>query len=162
VMDWVAVNGFPSYSLNPLGQVRHDRKDFLVRPHVNQRGAVYVALMRHGQHYSRSLAMLVASHFIPQPRDTFDMPINLNGDRFNCSMDNLMWRPRWFAIRYNRQFRDASESHIEAPLTDFEALEVHPNSMAVSQRYGLLERDVVLSVENLWYTWPTYQQFQYA
>jgi hypothetical protein len=38
--------------------------------------------------------------------------------------------------------------------------EMFPNSLAAACRYGLLEREVVLSVLNNTLTWPTYQRFE--
>jgi hypothetical protein len=35
-----------------------------------------------------------------------------------------------------------------------------PNSLAAACRYGLLEREVVLSIVNRTYAWPTYQYFE--
>jgi hypothetical protein len=37
--------------------------------------------------------------------------------------------------------------------------EVSENSLQCAQRYGLLEQDLVLSILNRTYVWPTYQEF---
>lgn len=161
-MDWVPIYGFPSYSVNPLGQVRHDRIDRLVTPVMNRSYSVYVSLWRSGRHVKRSLSLLVASHFIQQPNEYFDTVINLNGDRFDCAVVNLAWRPRWFSIQYHRNFRDPYVGRIEAPLRARDGVEVFPSSIAVSVAYGLLEREVVLSVWNMYPVWPTNQIFELA
>jgi hypothetical protein len=97
---------------------------------------------------------------MPDRSEAFDTPINLDGDRFNCCLQNLMWRPRWFAVQYNRQFRERYDRPIEVPLKAADTKEVFPNSLAAAIRYGLLERDVVLSIEHNTLTWPTYQKFE--
>lgn len=159
-MDWTPVQGFPGYSIHPDGLVRRDANGRLLHLKVNQYGVPYVGLMRAWEQKQRSLAKLVAQAFLPRALEAFDTPINLDGDRRNCSVENLMWRPRWFAVQFNRQFREPYESPIETPIRDVKGKEVLPDSLAVSKRYGLLERDVVLSIVNLTYVWPTYQVFE--
>jgi hypothetical protein len=160
--DWVLVEGFPKYSVNSLGHVRRDSFNRILHPHSNQTESVYVSLMRNGQQNQRSLALIVAKAFLPPPTPPFDTPINLNGDRWDCAVDNLMWRPRWFAIRYHHQFKEPYERPVEAPLRARGEKEVFPDSISAACRYGLLERDVVMSLSHNTYAWPTYQIFELA
>ena len=163
MVEWVPIEGFPKYSLNRLGQVRHNRSDRTLQPQVNQVGVPFVMLMKENdKHYSRSLPLLILKTLDPNegPDDPFDTPINLDGNRMNCELDNLMWRPRWFAIQYHQQFKDPFHTPINAPLRAIDEEEVHSCSLDVAKRYGLLERDVVLSVVNRTYVWPTYQVFE--
>jgi hypothetical protein len=163
VSEWVSIPGFPKYSVDPLGQVRKESTGRLVRSHMNQTGSVYVSLMRENWELcSRSLARIVAHVFLEPPTENFDTPINLDGDRWNCAADNLMWRPRWFAIQYHQQFEIPFRGRMYGPLRDLKSQEVSQGSLAVACRYGLLERDVVLSIMNRTYVWPTYQMFGVA
>ena len=103
----------------------------------------------------------MAKAFLPPPSDVFDTPINLDGNRFNCAVDNLMCRPRWFAVRYNQQFTHGRyDRPLGRPVTAIETGEVFPDSFLAACRYGLLERDLVLSIEHNTVTWPTYQTFE--
>lgn len=158
--DWVLIEGFPEYSVNSLGWVRRDSFDRLMVPHMNQTGNIYVSLTQGNRQYQRSLGLIVAKAFLPPPVPPFNTPIHLNGDQWDCAVDNLMWRPRWFALRYQHQFKEPYERPIEAPLRARDHSEVFPDSLSAACRYGLLERDVVLSVEYNTYTWPTYQIFE--
>jgi hypothetical protein len=160
--EWVAVEGFPGYSVNPLGQVRKDSTGRVLQPRINQYGVPYVGLMRNWKQCIRSLPRLVATAFVPQPNDVFDTPINLNGDRTDCRVENLMWRPRWYAIYYANQFKDRYDNPIDAPIRDAETDEEYPDSLAAATANGLLEREVVLSILNRTLAWPTYQQFVIA
>lgn len=161
--DWVPIQGFPGYSVSTLGQVRRDSSGRILRIKVNQYGVPYVGLMREWDQRQRSLGLIVARAFIPNSSDIFDTPINLDGDRFNCAVDNLMWRPRWFAVKYNQQFTHGRyERPIEAPVRAIETGEVFPDSFVASCRYGVLERDLVLSIEHLTVTWPNYIRFELA
>jgi hypothetical protein len=158
--DWVPVAGFPGYSINPLGQVCRDSTGRLLQPRINQDGVPYVGLMRDWAQCNRSLPLLVARAFLDRPSDIFDTPIQLDGDLSNCRADNLMWRPRQYAIKYKRQFKQRYDSPIESPVRAINERERFPNSFVAACRYGLLEREVVLSIANRTYAWPTYQYFE--
>lgn len=160
--QWVPVQGFPGYSVNPLGQVRKDSTGRVLHTRLTQYGTPYVGLTRDWRQYSRSLPLLVAKAFLKPPSDVFDTPINLDGDRTNCAVSNLMWRPRWYAVLYNQQFQDRYAHPIRAAIRARNEDEVFPDSLAAACQYGLLEREVVLSVLNSTYTWPTYQLFELA
>jgi hypothetical protein len=162
VEEWVAVEGFPGYSVNPFGQVKKDSTGRVLHTRVNQYGVPYVGLMRGWKQCIRSLPRLVASAFIPQPNEIFDTPINLDGDRSNCCVDNLQWRPRWYAVHYNNQFKDRYSTPIDGKIRDSASGAVFPNSFVAACSFGLLEREVVLSILNRTLAWPTYQQFELA
>lgn len=160
--DWRPVHEFPGYSINPLGQVSRDSTGRLLQPRLNQDGVLYVGLMREWYQRSRSVALLVARAFLEQPTEIFNTPIQLDGDPYNCQVDNLMWRPRQYAILYKRQFKSRYENPIPDPVRAINEKERFPNSLAAACRYGLLEREVVLSIANRTYAWPTYQYFELA
>ena len=158
--NWRPVEGFPGYSVNPLGQVCRDSTGRLLVPRFNQYGVPYVGLMRGWQQCIRSLPRMVARAFLSEPSDIFDTPIQLDGDPANCNVDNLMWRPRWYAIQYKRQFRERYDNPINTPIRSVADGETFSNSLEAACRYGLLEREVVLSVVNRTPAWPTYQYFE--
>lgn len=158
--EWVPVEGFPGYSVNPLGQVRKDSTGRLLVTRINQYGVPYVGLMYNGKQHIRSLPRLVATAFIEPKNEHFDTPINLDGDRLNNHVTNLTWRPRRYAVHYVNQFKDPYEFPIETPLRETDTREEFPNSLAAACNYGLLEREVVLSILNNTLAWPTYQQFE--
>lgn len=156
---WRLIEHFPDYSVSDHGRVRTDKSDRILALSVNQSGLVQVGLMYNGVQRHKSVPLLVAKAFVPEPGGAFDTPINLDGDRRNNHMDNLAWRPRWFAIRYNQQFRYPYEYPILVPIVDLKTGVVSPNSFECSKEYGLLEKDLVLSILNRTYVWPTYQEF---
>jgi len=161
--EWVPVHGFPGYSVNPLGQVRRDDTERILVPRFNQYGVPFVGMMRGWEQCNRSLPRLVALTFLERPNEIFDTPVQIDGDKTNCRVDNLMWRPRWYAVLYKRQFEgDRYEHPIDAPIQtiDEQDNEIFPNSLAAACRFGLLEREVVMSVLNHVPTWPTYQYFE--
>jgi hypothetical protein len=125
----------------------------------NQYGLVQVGLMDEGVQYHRSVPLLVARAFLTPTEGPFDTPINLDGDRHNNRLENLLWRPRWFAIKYNQQFRHPIENPIHSRIMDLKTKEVSENSFECACRYGLLEQDLVESIMSRTYVWPTYQEF---
>ena len=157
--DWKPIENFPEYSVSSYGRVRSDKFDRILALNENQYGLVQVGLMRDGVQRHRSVPLLVAKAFIPEPGGPFDTPINLDGDRRNNRVDNLMWRPRWFAIKYNHQFRWPYEHPILTPVINLKTGEISENSLECAKENGLLEQDLVLSILNRTYVWPTYQEF---
>jgi len=156
---WKQIELFPEYSVSDYGRIRSDKFGKILVVYENQSGVVQVGLMLDGVQRHRSVTLLVAKAFIPEPGGPFDTPINLDGDRFNNHVDNLMWRPRWFAIKYNRQFRIPYENPILTPVINLKTGEISENSFECAKRYGLLEQDVVLSILNRTYVWPIYTEF---
>lgn len=160
--DWRPVPGFPKYCVNALGQVRHIRTERIVTPQLTKQGVAYVSLVRETSHqYKRSLALLVARAFIPQPSVQFDTPITLNGDRLDCSVENLMWRPRWFALQYHRQFRERYFHPILVPIRDLDTGCIFRDGLDACSTLGLLERDLHLSIENHTVAFPVMHRFDY-
>lgn len=156
---WKTIDSFPEYSVSTLGRVRSDKSGRILALNENQFGVVQVGLMRKGVQYHRSVPLLVAKAFLAPESEPFDTPINLDGNRHNNRLENLLWRPRWFAIKYNRQFRYPYEHPIKAKIIELKTREVSENSFECAQKYGLLEQDLVLSILNRTYVWPTYQEF---
>jgi hypothetical protein len=157
---WKSIPTFANYSISDWGNVRSERYDRYLKLSQNQNEVVYVGIVRDGIQYHRSVPLLVARAFIEQPYPQYDTPINVNGDRWNNHISNLLWRPRWFTIRYHLQFKFPYENPIIAPIEDVNTGEISENSFDCAVRYGLLEKDVVLSILNHTHTWPTWQQFR--
>jgi hypothetical protein len=161
--DWVPIQDFPGYSVSNLGRVRRDQTGRILRPKVNQEGVAYVGLMRDYDQHQRGLAKMVAYAFLNPQFEAFDTPINLDGNRLNCAVDNLMWRPRWFAVRYHQQFKNDAydiSGLLSGSLRAIDTGELFDTPRAAACRYGLLERDIVLSVLNQTATWPSYMRFE--
>lgn len=159
IENWREIDDFPGYSVSNQGNIRSDRFGKIMALSENQFGLLQVGLMRDGEQWHRSVPLLVARTFITRQSRAFDTPINLDGDRHNNRVSNLVWRPRWFAIKYNQQFRFPPQDSIPVPLEDSRTGEVCDGSTACARRFGLLEDELVYSVMNNTYVWPTYQQF---
>jgi hypothetical protein len=156
---WKPIEEFPKYSVSDQGRIRFERTGRILQCNLNQYGLLQVGMMHEGTQRHRSVPLLVAKAFLPSVPGPFDTPINLDGDRHNNRVQNLAWRPRWFAVKYNQQFRHPFEEPIDDPIMDDRTHEISPNSIECAKRYGLLEQDLVLSILARTYVWPTYQRF---
>lgn len=167
--QWRGIPDFPGYSVSDEGRVRNDDTGRILLVQVNQTGVPNVGLVRRPYLHEgslsvqkkRSVALLVASAFLgPHPEESFDTPINLNGDRLDNRVSNLMWRPRWFAVRYFDQFKTPKRWGINNPLEDRKTGERYEDSRDAAIKNGLLEQDIYLAALNNTYVWPTYQTFR--
>lgn len=96
---------------------------------------------------------LVASIFLEEAPHNFDTPINLNGDRSDNRAENLAWRPRWFAIRYNQQFKRPAYT-FNYPIVLIDHFEIFERPRDAAIKYGLLEADIVADIQNQRGVWP--------
>lgn len=157
---WREIYDFPGYSVSNMGRVRNDDTGRIMAQTRNQAGILQVGLMGPRTQHKRSVALLVANAFLPTwESDAFDTPIHLNGDRSDCRAENLMWRPRSFAVRFHRQFKTGRIS-VRQTIEDVKTGQRYRNSMAVASRFGLLDRDIAEAIETRSKVWPTYQEFR--
>lgn len=157
--EWREIASFPGYSVSDTGLVRNDETDRLMAKLVNQRGIVNVGLTKNKIQYKRSLAILVAEAFVARPEFEFDTPVQLDGDRLNNRACNLIWRPRWFATRYFRQFLHKTPT-ILRPVEIIETEEVYRNSWVAATTLGVIDAEIAESVLTRNYVWPLFQHFR--
>lgn len=161
--EWVVLREFSDYSVSSYGRLRKNTTGQLMALLVNQKGVVNVGMTKSKVQHKRSLALIVATEFVlpPPEHPNFDTPIHLDGDQRNNRADNLVWRPRWFAIRYQLQFKSPGES-TKVPIVDTDTGIVYPNSWEAAKEFGLLHRDLFMSVMNRTFVYPTYQVFRFS
>lgn len=158
--EWKPIEKFKLYEVSSHGRIRNIGTERILELNVNQYGVQFVGLMRDGVQFHRGVALLVARAFIPLPYSTFDTPINLNGDREDNRVENLAWRPRWFAIKYNQQFLNRYDFGFPNRVRNEKTGQIYENSWECAIANGLLERDLVMSIFNRTYVWPLYVTFK--
>lgn len=161
---WSIIPDFPEYSVCPDSRVRSDRTGQLMTPTFS-RGGMYVYLSKDRTQYTRALSRVVAEAFVAHPTNeyylrTFDTPIHLDGSRVNNHAANLMWRPRWFAIKYHQQFSKYHD-HYFAPVVDTMTGEKFATAWDAVVRHGLLAEQLINSLIDDSAVWPTSQRFCY-
>lgn len=142
---WEDVEGFPDHLVSNHGQVYNMKTQNILAISINQAGVPHVGMVREGKQYKRSVALLVATVFLEQPAQHYNTPMHLDGVRTNCHVSNLVWRPRWFAIKYHDQFKDRIFHNQSKPLEIIETGEQFATIKEACVKYGLLWDDVLNS-----------------
>lgn len=159
--EWRRIGQFPGYSVSNLGSIRNDQTDRLMSQCVNNRGISTVGLVKSKTQYRRSVPLLVAQAFIPRSKteQEFDTPINLDGDRRNNAVSNLLWRPRYFALRYIAQFQQDAPC-FSRPVEIIETGEQFNTSWEAATSLGVLDREIAISVMTKNFVWPIFKHFR--
>lgn len=159
---WKEIDQFPLYAVSDLGRVKNQNSDYIKAISRNQDGIVHVVMMdpqTRGQS-RRSVAWLVAEAFLPPaPRADFNTIIHLNGDYEDCRAENLALRPRWFTIRYHKQFRQGHRGYNQ-PIQDMETGEIYQTSWEAARMFGLIDEQILIAMTNNTYVFPTGQRFR--
>lgn len=146
--------GFSNYAASNLGEIRNEHTGRIVSQSVNQSGLCKVNLYDDRDRFvTRSVALLIATQFLPYQGSVFNTPINLNGDRLDNRSCNLAWRPRWFSFKYHNQF-DRPARHFKHRIKLLDSGEVFLNAREASVAYGVLEDDIAFSFDNGQSVWP--------
>lgn len=150
--DWHEIPGFPNYAINSQGVIANtERGGIALRYDVNQVGIVHVSLYSGGRQHRRSVAKMVAQSFLQAPTFShYNTIIHLDGDRQHLYASNLMWRPRWYAVEYHRQFYEKlpdpswEDLTIEVPKTG----QCFNRCVDFCKEYGVLIRHVAEALMN--------------
>jgi NUMOD4 motif len=158
---WLQLEDFEGYAVSDLGRVCNLRRDAILNPTTNNRGIAKVNLIDNDRRITtRSVASLVAQAFLEKPSPIFDTPIQLDGDRTNCHVRNLMWRPRWFAVKYHQQFYVERFRFGRRDFIDVDTEEVYEDYIRPCTTFGLIHTGIILSYLNHERVFPTRQRFE--
>jgi len=158
----VPIDGFPNYEVTNHGRVfnTHTGRCLALSPTLPDRqGDLSVGLIRDGIQHRHSVKVLVAKTFVDGRSETFNTPILLDGNRFNLHYENIVWRPRWFAWKYTRQFKTMESWFFEGPIVDINTGHKYQDIFEASTTNGLLCEDVRRSLYTGRQALPTRQIF---
>ena len=147
--EWIDMPDYPGYAVSNLGRVMNTKLDFkILTLFRNNRGIINVYMSCGKKQVCRSVAILVAKHWLePHPDRHYDTPTHKDGDRSNCRVENLVWRPRWYAVRYHKEVNDPTrEIYFRYLIRCEETGEIFKNSREVSRAYGALEWDIINNI----------------
>lgn len=156
---WTVIKEFPDYQVSNYGAITgYRRNDRVLNVHRNQQGILSVMLRRDGVAYRRSVAGLVAAGFL-RPSEhgpIFNTPIHLDGNRENCFVENLMWRPRWFSVRYHQQFKQPYRESWYWPVLNIDTGERYTSLIEASMIHGFLMKGLYPDPDGVFTrpTWP--------
>lgn len=146
--EWIEFEKYPGYFINKEGLIRNNSGRIMKRG-LLQNGAPAVSLYVDGSYIRRQVSTFMSETWMdPRPYPHFDTPIHLDGDRNNCHVDNLVWRPRWFAIQYHKECSEPKFPDWDGSFRLVETDEVFHNPLECSKRHGFLQGDILLSLAN--------------
>lgn len=153
--------GFPAYEITSHGRVFNKYgREMVLTP--NTQGELTVGLVRYGRQIRFSVKCLVARHFVKGESDIFNTPIYLDGDVHNLHASNIVWRPRWFAWKYKRQFITSPAWYTAFRVVDLVDQVEYENIADAAVKNGLLCYDIFMSIHNENVVFPTEQLFTYV
>jgi len=140
---WGPIRGFDNYQVSSLGWVMNVRTGRFLQQTPNRAGIIKVGLVGpDGVQTSRSVKTLVAEAFVDGRDHIFNTPIQLDGYQDNNEVSNLLWRPRWFAILYTRQFSVDSPITTRGPIHDVTTGVIYRDVYEAATQNGLLFKGV--------------------
>lgn len=142
---WYELDEFPDYAVSEFGEIHNIKTGMPRRTSINQQGIVKISLYVGRELITRSVAVLVAEAFVDGQDEFFNTPIHLDGDRENCRADNLMWRPRWFAVQYHRQFQSPDFHRMDIDIEELSTGREYESVKEACMDLGLYYQDVYRS-----------------
>lgn len=157
---WAPHLGYPGYSISTFGRVRNDRRGRVLTPLEYPGQRQTVKMTYNGVQVNRNVAKLVCETYHLQ-RDGWTTPIHFDGNMQNCHVENLDWRPRWFALKHTQQF---GKDHYEYPdpVRNVDTGTIYDNPWSVVFACGILYMDLILSISNKTYVFPTMNVYEWA
>lgn len=156
---WVDIKDAEGYSISSFGLVMNKASGKLIKPQHNPNGIVYVPLYVNGEKITRSVKVMVANAFVDGKTKIFDTAINKDGNKMNCRADNLVWRPRWYAVKYSRQFRTEFPQAQKGPVQERVCGDIFETIYIAGVSNGLLFKEIFSSCRTGAPVFPTSQIF---
>ncbi|WKW86872.1 HNH endonuclease [Gordonia phage Conley] len=143
---WHEVEGFPNYVINPDGELKSVASGQLKNSRINNYGDRIVDLYRDGRQHTRKVALLVAQAYLePPPTEAYNSVIQHDGDRGNCAVGNLSWRPRWFVVLYNQMFKERAK---DVSVIHHPSEEIFGTLREACIKFGLVEKNAYVNILN--------------
>lgn len=155
------IPGFPNYEVTSFGRVFNVRTGREMALSPTEIGVLTVGLVYDHVQYRRSVKVLVARAFVPGESPKLNTPIQLDGNRNNLYANNIVWRPRWLAWEYARQFRDPPVWFFNGPIVDVIDGAIYDSIIEAALMTGTLCKDINLSIVNKTRVFPTGEQYVY-
>lgn len=143
---WRPIETFPDYEVSDLGGIRNATTLRPLRIFDNGHGVLQVVMSRDRKKVCRSVHRLVADAFLdPAPEDC--VPIHIDEDWSNVRADNLVWKPRWFAVARTKQ-SSRTQPIDNRPILMVKTMEVYDNALECAKAIGGLEKLVLITAQN--------------
>lgn len=144
--ELVQIHDFPNYGISEGGFVWNYRWERYIKRSPNQSGLLTVRLNRDYSQHVLTVSRLVMYHWSDEDwPDHYNTIVYRDGNRDNCHVDNLIMRPRWFAIQYHQQINSPPKYNSRFPITIEETGEVFRTARDCAMTYGILPNDIFSS-----------------
>lgn len=146
---WKPIEYAPNYAVSSYGAVKNISTDRMLKPSKNTTGIYKVTLAVNKKQITRSVKTLVAETFVEpefNPYDKeqiFDTPMLLDNDQKNLHASNIVWRPRWFACTYTRQFDRMDIYDRYGPFQDDHTQIIYKSAASAAKHLGVLPGQVI-------------------
>lgn len=160
MLEWEVIPDFPDYAVSSEGEIANIKTGIPRKMSKNQGGIVKISIYRGKELHTRALGVLVAEAFCEGQTSVFNTPVHLDGDKENNRAANLIWRPRWFAVRYHRQFLYPSFHRRFVHFEDVDSGREYFSIKEACMLHGILMEDIYKSFEDRTPTYITGQVFQ--
>lgn len=95
---------YPKYWVSNRGYILNTQTKRILKPGYSKIGGwALVNLTDRGSQKTFNLASLVAEAFLPTPVDPNTSLLHVDADRTNNAASNLVWKPRWFVVKYIKE-----------------------------------------------------------
>lgn len=88
--NWNTISEFPDYEISTEGLIRNKRTGHIKSSYIGKRGYPVVSLQREHKQYLRTVHILLARTFIPNPLNRTQVN-HIDGDKTNFALSNLEW-----------------------------------------------------------------------
>lgn len=160
-IEWRTLHEFDNYLVSNYGEVINKYTGRSLKLSRTPDGTIKVGLFKDRRQYTRSIKVLVAETFVPGWNHIFDTPIQLDGTPDNTRADNLAWRPRWFALKYSKQFERVTSNDHLGPLIEVTTGTHYIDVYEAAVMNGLLFTDIRRSAVTGDTTFPTFFVFEW-
>lgn len=148
---WIVLQkeGYEDYSVSDSGDIRRDSTGRIVKPVCNGNGYLQVGLYKRGIRKKFGVSRLVASAFLAEPKEPhFNALLHKDGDKDNCAATNLVWRPRWFVVKYHREMTLWDHNIPFRMVVDETSGREYATVRDVVVAHGILYSDLINGVHN--------------
>jgi hypothetical protein len=160
---WADIEDFPRYEVSNAGLIVNSLTGRPVKVSKTQQGDVKVSLIdNQGFRRTVSVKVLVARAFVEGETEVFDTPVLLDGQSINLHESNIVWRPRWFALKYARQFNAFYPYYYDRGVVDNRSKTVYQHVFDASTLNGYLMREILESCHNNRPVFPNFQTFSFV
>lgn len=152
---WQPILGFENYEISNFGRCVNTDTGHVLTLQLSTGYTGTYFLMKDRKAHGRSARLLVAQAFLPRENwwdkdpEVFDTPILLDYNPRNCRVDNMVWRPRWFAVQWARQERWMEFPQFQIPIVNVTTGDSYNSIVEACLTEGKLLRDVYNSAGEL-------------